>query len=129
MLTLDEAAAGWLAAILTGALGALFSAMSSARTLAVEVEQEAPSAVPATRNGQRRKARAVGQRYRGWALLASAVSLAAAVPSVVVLRDIDPDSQISWQRCGLVAVTVVWAVATTRMWMRASRLRTAAWLD
>ena len=129
MLTLDEAAAGWLAALLAGALGAFFSAMSSARTLAGAIEQETPSAVPATRNGQRRRARAVGQRYLGWALLASAVGLAAAVPSVVVLHDVDFDSQISWQRCGLVAVTVVWAVATARIWMRASKLLTGAWLD
>ena len=127
-MTLNESAAGWVAGILLAALGALFSVMSSARTRAGDLEQEMPSAVPATRNGQRRTAQAVGRGYIGWALVATAVTVAACVPSVVVLANIDTQAPISWQRCGLVAVSVVWIVATVRTWTHARRLLKASWL-
>jgi hypothetical protein len=128
-VTLSETAAGWAATALLAAVGALFTVMGATRARAAEVELEAPHAVPASRNGQRRRAQAVGRQYAGWAVLASVVTIASAMPSAIVLRHIDLQASVSWQRCGLVAVGFVWLVVALRLWVRALKLMRASWLD
>ena len=128
-MTLSQDAAGWVATILFAALATLFAVTSVARSRAAEVEAEAPHAVPASRNGQRRKAQAVGRLYLGWALLGTVVTLAAAIPSAIVLSDVYPDAPISWQQCALVVVALLWLAAAVRMWVRAARLLKGSWLN
>lgn len=126
---MSETAAGWAAPILFAALVAYFNVMGAARTRAEKAELEPPHAVPASRNSQRREARAVGRLYSWWALLASAVTVVIAIPVWIVFTDFNPAAPVSWQRCALVVVDLLWLAAAVRTWVRARRLLKADWLS
>jgi putative copper export protein len=127
-LIVSETVAATIAAPLLPALALLYTGMGRARAQADEIEQAMPSAVAVTRRAQRRRAREIGRRYTAWAAVAALITIAAGVPAVAVVSELDRDAPISWQRCLLIAVTAVWLIVAISISTHARRLHNATWL-
>jgi len=127
-LIVSETVAATIAAPLLPALALLYTAMGQARAQADEIERARPSAVAATRRAQRRRSRDIGGRYIAWAAVAAVITIAAGVPSVTVVSELDRDASISWQRCLLIIITAVWLIVTIFISIHARKLHTATWL-
>lgn len=119
----------WMVASLIGLLGLGFTVSGATRSDAKTAEDTMPSPVPATLRAQRESAKGVGRRYAMWALLASFVTLASAIPVVVICRDVDRAMPVSLPRVSFVLVWVAWVVVASRLWWRSFVLTRASWLS
>lgn len=90
--------------------------MSPLREDAEEVRGEPRSIIPGRGEKQRAKAQRVKGRYRNWALVSTAVLLAATVPVVSILLEVRFSRPLVWQKGVLVFVWLGYAVATGRLW-------------